>query len=68
MNKQELELEVQRLMKEISRRDHLLRRCYFAVRQIRDNGHAKLMEEMAEWRNPTPEHLHPRMMSKGAQA
>jgi hypothetical protein len=66
MNKQELELALVNAQREISRRDHLLKRCYWKVLQIRDNGHDKLLQEMAEWRPETPVHIHPRTYIEGA--
>ena len=54
MTKQELE-------KEIDRRDHLLRQCYFRVRQVRDGGRGQLLAAMKEWAPATPIGLHPNL-------
>jgi len=65
MTKVELQAEIERLQREILRRDRLLRTAYYRVRQIRDNKQQALLEAMQEWA-PTAREMQPWAYSKGA--
>lgn len=39
---------------EVKRRDMLLRRCYYAVRQVRSTQTDRLLADLAEWRPAMP--------------
>lgn len=54
MNKAELEAELEKMKRQILRRDRLLRVCYYRVQQIRDCKQQKLLEEMVEWAPQSP--------------
>jgi hypothetical protein len=60
VNKAELEAEVIRLHQEITRRDRILRTCYYRVLQIRDGKQMSLLEDMREW-SATPASMKPRV-------
>jgi len=59
MTKAELEVEVTRLMSEVSARDRLLRMCWYRVRQLRGPNEDKFISELDPWR-PMPREMMPR--------
>lgn len=64
MNRTEMVDAITAMGEEIRRRDALLRRCFFAVRQVHSTQMDRLLADMAEWRPAMPREMQPKLGRK----